>query len=121
MKLDELIQNSKDSWQSRAWVEHNGFKSMYVRVTKRYINGNLIDTIDIANIEAEHPGNGAFRNLILHLTNSWPQYIIYVESVLEDRFRQGLLRMGFKQVENIFNYYLPHESSLNVRANQHHC
>lgn len=107
MTLDELIKKSQDDgWRSNSWVEHEGFKYMYVRVTKRYIEGKFVDTIDLANIEAEHPGNGAFRNLILHLTNSWPQYIIYVESVLEDRFRKGLLRMGFKQVENIFNYYL---------------
>jgi|SRR5690606_20568539 len=111
MTLDELIEASQSSgrWKS-AWVNCDGFKGMYVRVSKRYINKEYFDVIDLANIEAEHPGNGAFRSLISHLTKTWPQYTIHVENALTEKFQVGLLRMGFKETGIPMCFYLPSAS-----------
>lgn len=79
-----------------AYVKHPGWKSLYVRVSQRYIDGRVLRmVIDLANIEAFKPGTGAFRNLVTHLRKTYPQATIYVEQVLSQRFQEGLLRLGF--------------------------
>lgn len=109
MTLDEFIQKHQDDkliWPN-AWVNCDGFSGMYVRVNERSINGEMLKIIDLANIKAKEPGKGTFRRLISHLTKSWPEYTIHVESVLSERFKDGLIRMGFKNTTIPNNFYLP--------------
>lgn len=91
---------------NRAYVSFPGFSSLYVRVAKRYINGEYVNTIDLAAITAEKPSHGAFKNLIKYLNHAFPEYGIYVESVLTERFKEGLLKLGFTSV-GINNFYFP--------------
>lgn len=79
---------------SNAYVRSQGFKSLYVRMGKRYLDGKTHDNVlDIANVTASKPGNGAFTRLVEELhARGIP---IYVESVLNDRFALKLPRMGF--------------------------
>lgn len=109
MTLDELIQKHQDGklHYTNAWVDCDGFKGMYVRVSPRSIHGKIVNVIDLANIEADEPGKGTFRRLVSRLTESWPQYTIHVENALAEKFRGGLLRMGFKETNIPYCYYLP--------------
>lgn len=99
--MDELIKKKRGN----AWVVFEGFHEIYVRVGKRYIGDQLVDTIDLANLNAKNPGSGAFKNLVKYLEGTYPEYTIYVESVLTQRFCDGLLRMGFTQQEHLHNCF----------------
>lgn len=83
-----------------AYVNEPGFEALYIRKAKRIINGNLIATIDLANITAECPGNGAFTRLVDRLCRDYPWHVLYVESVLTHRFAKKLEVMGFKLQPN---------------------
>jgi hypothetical protein len=76
-----------------AYVRFSGFASLYVRHTVRF----GIETIDLANIEASEPGKGAFTALLKHLRQTYPHMGIYVECVLNDRFKDKLAVMGFSR------------------------
>jgi hypothetical protein len=116
MNLDEFIAvASKKSYASNAYVDEPGFSALYVRLTKRYINDNFINTIDLANIAAENPGDGAFTRLVKRLKKQHPALTIYVESVLNPRFERKLLSMGFAEVPSYYgchSYYLLPEKDL---------
>jgi hypothetical protein len=81
-----------------AYVDFPGFDALYVRVTSRYIRGEWYDAVDLANLNATKPGNGAFTALFEHLKQHYPNLGIYVENVQIKRFAQGLLRLGFQVV-----------------------
>lgn len=94
-------------WPRNQHVTHPDWKTLYVRVTKRPLDGEIRDpVIDLANIEAKRPGKGAFRALVADLRKMYPQASIFVESVQPERFQAGLLRMGFTQRDGEPSYYL---------------
>jgi len=81
---------------SRNSYTHWGELTVYMRVGPRYIDGVKHDrVIDIANVQAKHTGRGTFKKFVKFLRDTFPEYALYVESVLTDRFSDGLLRMGF--------------------------
>lgn len=86
-------------WPTNKYVHFEGFKFLYVRVTTRFIEDVRYElVVDLANFEVMRQGNGAFTRLIVHLKESFGQFGIYVESVLNVRLRPWLLREGFKCV-----------------------
>lgn len=94
---------SNDSKAAREFVAHNayvkapGFKQLYVRWGRRYLGGIVhADVLDIANVVARKPGNGAFTRLSEDLFNR--DITVYVECVLNVRFVDKLRRMGFTEV-----------------------
>ncbi len=92
---------------SNAYVRAQGFSSLYVRMGRRYLcNVMHSNVLDIANIEATNPGNGAFTRLAEDLHRRGIN--LYVECVLNERFCSKLLRMGFTQRENCLppSFYL---------------
>lgn len=93
--LDNFIKT-----QSRnAYVRSAGFESLYVRFGQRYINGIIHPCVlDIANVTAKKPGNGAFSRLVKDLHNRG--ITLYVESVMTNRFATKLSRMGFTKEPN---------------------
>ena len=94
--LDKFI---RESTARSAYVEEPGFTELYVRRTRRYINGEFYQNVlDIGRIEAAVQGQGAFKALIARLQRDYPTLSIYVESVLTERFREGLVRLGFQDV-----------------------
>jgi hypothetical protein len=104
MKLDEFIApRLKDLRMSprNQYVDHPGWKSLYVRVSQRIYDHKMLTVIDLANMEAEETGKGTFRKLIVHLQTTYPDFPIYVEQVLTDQFMGGLLRLGFKRKNEI--------------------
>lgn len=98
-------------WPRNQHVSHPDWNTLYVRVTKRPLDGEIRDpVIDLASIEAKRPGKGAFRALVTDLRKMYPQAAIFIESVLGDRFQEGLRRMGFTQRDGEASYYLLPES-----------
>lgn len=112
MTLDEFIRLRIDgtTWPRNAYVKEQGFRSCYVRVTRRYVKGRMYEPVlDLANIEAESPGKGVFTALVARLRKDWPTLSLYVESVLNPRFEKKLLEMGFECVgpEAPRNFWMP--------------
>ena len=113
--LDEFLKNPKP-YANNSYVTEPGWKSLYVRRTSRYTNGLFRHLVlDLANIEAEKPGHGAFRALVSRLRRDYPKWTLYVESVLSKQFIAGLEKMGFHRVGGPFeiefspNFYLAPE------------
>lgn len=64
-------------------------------------------TIVLANIRAEKPGAGAFKDLIAQICARYPRYYVLAECVTP-RLVAGLLRMGFQAVYDMERcYWLP--------------
>ena len=98
--LEEFItRTNKRDWPGNAYVEAPGFATFYVRRTSRILNGELVHhVLDLANIEAEVPGQGAFTKLS---TNILERGIpLYVECVMYQRFALKLERMGFIRLDH---------------------
>lgn len=77
----------------QAHVDHPDFNALYLRHSRRPIEGKLRWVLDISQIAANEPGKGAFTLLLAQLQD-FP-YPIYVESVLSPRFAEHLLKIGF--------------------------
>lgn len=112
--LEEFIRDRKlgSLWPVRSYVKHPGFSSLYVRLTKRFLGGNLVEPVlDIASLEAKKPGRGAFTELHNWLRKEFPELWIYIEIVHNERFREKLLRMGYtlQKSGESFCYYMPPE------------
>lgn len=81
---------------TRAHVKEPGFKTLYVRITKR----RLLDrewnaVLDLSSIETVKRGKGTFKKLFKRLRKDHPCLPLYVENVLAPQFDKGLERMGF--------------------------
>lgn len=99
--LDEFIQRGRtySTFPRNSYVAFQGFSSLYVRIGPRYIDGKVYEPVlDLANAEAEKPGNGSFKELIAHLRLNYPDMGIYVENVHNRRLLGGLVKMGFVRV-----------------------
>jgi hypothetical protein len=97
-----------------SWVNYPGFTGLYLRYGPRVIDGKMVyPVLDIANVTAETKGKGTFKELIKTLRESYPELNIYVESVTNELFGDGLIRMGFVKLNNSTipgisnNYFMP--------------
>lgn len=108
--LDKFMaqhQLKQDGANSNAYVRAQGFASLYVRMGRRHLDRvTYSNVLDIANVTASNPGNGAFTRLAEELHGRG--ITLYVESVLNERFCAKLLRMGFTQREGCLppSFYL---------------
>jgi len=86
----------------RGHIHINGV-TLYVRHAPRMIEREVIDSVlQLASIEADVPGAGAFTTLLPALESAVAQagiQWIYVENVLEERFRAFWLRNGYHRVD----------------------
>ena len=98
MNLKGFISKArKADWPKSAYVEEPEFSHLYVRYGRKFLLGAWHDNfLDIANVEAVSPGNGAFSRLLEKVQADWPDTGIYVECVLNARFAAWLLRWGFE-------------------------
>ena len=102
-EISNFIQNSmlkKSILNSREWFENEQLK-IYIRYTPmRLINGNYISTIDIASVivNEEYRHKGIFTNLLSNIENKFNEIPIYVESILNDDFKQWLIKRGYKNI-----------------------
>jgi hypothetical protein len=95
MNLDQFMNQLS---VRNVYVSETGFLALYVRRNeKRLLNGRWVpDVLDIANVEATHKGQGAFKGLIKRIREKYPKWSIYVENILEPRLVAYLAREQFE-------------------------
>lgn len=103
MTLEQFMQQKRphESISIRAWVEFPGMAELYVRRGPYLIRewgGERFNTIQLANFEVEHQGQGTFRRLIDFLSKNHPDHVIFIECVLSKKLADICLHMGFEQV-----------------------
>jgi hypothetical protein len=93
------------------YLKEPGWKGLYVRHTQRILAGQKRECIDLASMVAAKPGNGLFKALVQRIRTEYPMLPIYIESVMTERFCEGLRRMGFEperpgEVDLPLSFYL---------------
>ena len=83
------------------WLD-DGVIKLYIRKSKRFINGEFIDFIDIANISVDenHQNVGIFREFMSLLISKYPHVNIYVESILNSYVTKVLTKLDFIKLGN---------------------
>lgn len=107
MTLDEFIQEGtvrviEHNIASRAHIKEPAFDTLYLRVTRHYIDGvpykPVLDIADVA-IREDRRGRGVFTDFLDRIRDQYPGLHLYVENVFEVRFQKHLERYGFAVVE----------------------
>lgn len=97
--IDSASQENRRSVSQ--WVYADDGK-LFIRLTNRYINNEVIPSIDVANIEIdeEYQGKGLFKELLSEIEIKAEQLgrCVYVESVLNDMLINVLPRYGYEEV-----------------------
>lgn len=101
--------------RGRAWIVVPGLQ-VYVRLTQRYLNGQLWDTLDLATLQADEPGSGALSTWMPEVESFADDMsrIIYVENVINERLRDWLERRGYQlelQTNSWYRLDFPEESA----------
>lgn len=105
--LDNFL-NQKSAFGRARDVRVPGFKRAYLRVGRKVFDGTPHEkVIQIANIEAEKPGSGAFNRLIEKIKKDHPDYTISVNEVVNESFADKLEGMGFREVNHDTAHGLP--------------
>jgi len=94
MTLGEFLSQTE---VSQAWIEHDEFSELYMRQGPFIHNANRVDdSIQIGNAVAKDPGTGAFTRLLTWLRESYPDRLLYIESVQSERLANFLRKSGFQ-------------------------
>lgn len=107
MTLDEFIQDGitrviEHNLASRAHIKEPDFETLYLRVTRRYLDGVAhLPVLDIADVTVRRNrrGHGVFTGFLDRVRDQYPALHLFVENVQEDRFGKHLERYGFTAVE----------------------
>jgi hypothetical protein len=118
--LTAFIESKNIRRTKNAYVTYPGFTMCYVRYTQRHLQGEMrYQVLDLGNLEARTPGNGAFTRLLKYVHRKWPDVWVYVECVQTKRFVKKLKKLGFIEVgdggfglscEESPSFYLPPRS-----------
>lgn len=86
------------------WIYFD-YGKIYVRQSKRFYNGKLIDCFDIASIEIdeEYRGRGFFKLFLNKFIETYPNKNIFVESILNPKFLVYLKNYGFIEHNGVEN------------------
>lgn len=85
----ELFMQSTDR---NRWINEDGIQ-LYVRKSKRLVNNQMIDFLDIASITIKDKNKGKFQSLLKLLMGKYEN--IYVESILNPIMCHILDKYGF--------------------------
>ncbi len=79
------------------WISDDIIK-VYIRKSKRIINGEMLDFFDIASIEIseESRGGGIFTSFMTEFISRYPDFNVYVESILNPAIEHVLKKFDFK-------------------------
>lgn len=102
--LDHFLANYQ---QNRLWLCQPGFAKFYVRKSLWQPTPALESRqcIELANIQAYKPGEGAFKALISEVRRRYRCQYVLAECVLTDLFIGGLKRMGFVALDPASDRY----------------
>jgi len=90
MRVEEFL----ESPFRNQWLKEPGIQ-VYVR---KPLPGKPYD-IELATLNAKHPGKGACTRLLNRLE---PKLSIYIENVLEPRFAAYFERRGYQRINNAY-------------------
>ena len=94
----------------RGWFENekDGYR-VYLRITRRYINGQQRDSVDLATIEVlpEFQRRGIFSAILAACENEAHSRgaIVFVESVLNKVVVDKLFKEGYNEAANLPNCF----------------
>lgn len=101
-----FIEKSEKFERYNQWIS-DSFSEVYLRKSRRYIDGEFIFCLDIATIsvDEEHRGKGIAKEIIrqFHIMN--PFECTFIENVMYDWFCDSIIKMDFKEMGN--DPYLP--------------
>lgn len=87
----------QEKFPSSIWVRDETAK-IYIRLSKRYLNDEMLNCFDIANIEVFNKGKGIFsKQLLPAIIAMNPCDVIYVECVHNKRFAKYLAKNGWNE------------------------
>jgi hypothetical protein len=93
MNFKEFIQ---DESTNRSWINEEHI-CVYVRRSKRFIDGQLKDCLDLANVsvDEEERGKGIFSKFLIHFEKEAVNLnrTVYLENVLEKRLQKHLMEV----------------------------
>lgn len=78
-------------------LDEPGFDVLAAEVVKRYVDGRRCQVLMITDVFATVPGQGSFWRLVVGFRAVWPGMPIVVVNVATERFKAGLVRMGFRE------------------------
>ena len=83
------------------WIQTDHI-NIYIRNSKRYVNNDVLDFFDIANIEVyeEYQNNGYFTKFIEKFLKKYHEKNIYVESIINPVIEHILKKFNFKYLTN---------------------
>lgn len=99
---EQLTKFLKQTIQNRMWIG-DGTLNVYVRKGHHVLGGEMLETLDIANIEAEPKGKGRFTTFLQFAENTAKplKLTILVEAILEPRLIPFLRKKGYLKDKNI--------------------
>lgn len=104
MSLQEFLESSLRN----AWIV-DGFIDVYVRKSKRIIDGKMVDCFDVASVsvQEDQQGKGLFTDF-MRMVIERMDCCIYVESILNPAVERICESLGFTVVRNFedVNAYL---------------
>ena len=100
MKSLELLAGSSIRYNS--WMHFPEYHlNIYLRLTKRYINGAMHNTIDLASIciDEEYRSKKHFTRFLDYVEKiaETAGRVVYVESLLNKRLKQHLIKNGYSE------------------------
>jgi len=103
-----LYPTLKQFWQQPARrsadLTEPGWSRLYCRKGPRFLalpgceHGWIDNLLQLANLTARKPGSGTFKKLLGKIEREL-RCNIFVENVLNPRFAEGLVRLGFIQLD----------------------
>jgi hypothetical protein len=89
-----------------SYINEIGFRHLYVRKGPMYIDDKLVpNVLQLASLEAAHPGKGAFTKLVEKIEKELDAQAIFVENVFVGYFAEKLERLGFVRIDiNVSGY-----------------
>ena len=100
-----LLSNNKNEWIN------DGIIFMYIRKSKRCINTQFVDFIDLANVSIleDYQNKGIFTNFISEFIIRYPNLNIFAESILNPIVISILTKFKFSPINDLLNMYLIQE------------
>lgn len=100
-QIDDFINSNQRS----LWISNDAIK-IYIRKSKRYYKGQILDFFDFATIEATETGQGLFTKILNEFEKTYPDKNIFIESVITDRFKDTIKnKWGFEEFNDDSNFY----------------
>src|SRR5690606_34542018 len=114
-EVDEFVECNINARVARKHVQVDGFETLYLRITTRYIESSCQRTLDISSVSIykDQQKKGLFKALLNHCEKLCIKHklTLFIESVISPELAAYLTRIGYDSngVEICANYYLTHE------------